>query len=135
MNSGPLVHVHVDGRIILWIANLMNSEPYKMNNDSISIAKFLAQSALVLKVKPCSGTIIHVSPWLSHMYVHIYKKQPPPPKKKQQNTNKQKQALKALFNNVSTVKISELHGPTCYQCLWQGVKMKPWKNCASKEWK
>ena len=52
-------------------------------------------------------------------------------------------ALKALlFNNVFTLKKSELHGPTCYQCLWQGVKMKPWKNCtskaslsASKEWK
>ena len=26
-------------------------------------------------------------------------------------------ALKALFNNVSTLKISELHGPTWYQCL------------------
>ena len=22
---------------------------------------------------------------------------------------------------------SELHGPTCYQHLWYGVKMKPWK--------
>ena len=40
--------------------------------------------------------------------------------------------LKALLNNVSTLKTSELHGPTCYQCLWEGVKMKPWKNCASK---
>ena len=35
--------------------------------------------------------------------------------------------LKALFNNVSTLKKSELHGPTCYQCLSYGVKMKPWK--------
>ena len=50
--------------------------------------------------------------------------------------------IKALFNiNASTFKTSELHGPTCYQCLWKGVEMKPWKNCtakaslsASKEW-
>ena len=31
--------------------------------------------------------------------------------------------LKALFNNVSTLNKSELHGPACYQCLWYGVKM------------
>ena len=35
--------------------------------------------------------------------------------------------LKALFNNVFTLKISKLHGPTCNQCMWLGVKMKPWK--------
>ena len=27
-------------------------------------------------------------------------------------------SLKALFNNVFTVKKSELHVPTCYQCHW-----------------
>ena len=30
-------------------------------------------------------------------------------------------SLKASFNNV----ISEMHGPTCYQCLWYGVILMP----------
>ena len=29
--------------------------------------------------------------------------------------------LKGSFNNVK----SEIHGPTCYQCLWYGVILKP----------
>ena len=41
--------------------------------------------------------------------------------------NSRSQQFKALFNNFFTFKKSELHGPTCYQCLWEGVKMKPWK--------
>ena len=32
--------------------------------------------------------------------------------------------LRALFNNVSTSKKSELHGPTCFN-NFEGVKMKP----------
>ena len=40
--------------------------------------------------------------------------------------------LKPLFNNISTLKNSELHVPTCYQCLWSGVQLKPWKNWTSK---
>ena len=39
---------------------------------------------------------------------------------------------KALFNNVSTLKKSEIHGPPCYQCLWYGVKMRPWNKSISK---
>ena len=39
--------------------------------------------------------------------------------------------LKALFNNVP-LKSSELHGSTCYQCLWYGVNMKQWKKYPSK---
>ena len=27
---------------------------------------------------------------------------------------------------------SDIHGPTWYQCLWYGVKIKPWKMCTSK---
>ena len=40
--------------------------------------------------------------------------------------------LKALFNNVFTLKKSELHGPKWYQCLWYGVKNEALKNCTSK---
>ena len=29
--------------------------------------------------------------------------------------------LKASFNNVK----SEMHGPTCYQCMWYDVTLKP----------
>ena len=36
--------------------------------------------------------------------------------------------LKGSFNNVK----SDMHGPTCYQCLWYGVILKPSKICASK---
>ena len=36
--------------------------------------------------------------------------------------------LKASFNDVK----SEMHGSTCYHCVWYGVILKPLKNCASK---
>ena len=33
----------------------------------------------------------------------------------------------SLWNNLS-----ELHVPTCYQCLLKGVKLKPWKIAPQK---
>ena len=50
--------------------------------------------------------------------------------------------INALFNNVFTLKQSELHGPTCsYQCLWcknevlKKIVTSKASLSASKEWK
>ena len=37
--------------------------------------------------------------------------------------------LKGSFNNVK----SEIHGPTCYQCLWYGVILKPYKSASKSK--
>ena len=50
---------------------------------------------------------------------------------REQNTNshfaKMSLMLKRIVSHCYHFRKSELHGPTCYHCLWCGVKMKPCK--------